>query len=403
VTGLPVYSHASWTYSSPGGRYRLRVSFIGERIVWLQPQGYVRLRHAREGMALLADVLLAMLPQEVPLIAVDDYSAVAGASMNARRSIIQYLRQQKRIQAYIVYRPGSLFRRGLDLIRHFGLFPFEVLVCQGYEDALAAAQARLHGKAVGSAPESAAPATAPRKAQGATPLQGDPAAATLAEHATELVDRVGRLILEPYGFAPQARDVPFDHPLRPVFDALAILQDDRQAILQRHRKARDDLQERKKELTGKRALLDETHTTLKILLTARQEERHRLEAKIRDRFSELLFPLMEGLAGTRLTARQRLLIPLVKDLICQIGTLLPWESAASPPAFTARERMIAYLIANGQSTRTIADILGLSRRTIENHCQRMRRKAGLRGRRRRLKDWLMEADHVARAPRRRIP
>ena len=392
VTGLPVYSHSSWTYSSPGGRYRLRVSFIGERIVWLQPQGYVRRRHVQKGVALLADVLLAMLPETTSFFAVDDYSAVKGASLNARRAIIQHLRQQQRIQAYIVYGASTIFRLGLELSRRLAVFPFDVMVVRRYEDALAAAQLRSGMMAASIDPEAALLENATQKGEDAPaelPLGSD---GTLTEYASELLDYVGGINLEPYGIASSRRDVAFDHPFRPVYDALAILRDDMQAILRRHRKARENLEQREKVLIEKQALLNETHTTLKILLSARQEERRQLEVKIKDRFNELLLPLLKGLAGTRLTPRQRLLHPLVVEVIGRIGTPLLREPAASRLPFTAQERMIAYLIAMGLNASEIAETLGLSRRTIENHCQRMRGKAGLKGRRFRLKDWLIRKD-----------
>ena len=63
--------------------------------------------------------------------------------------------------------------------------------------------------------------------------------------------------------------------------------------------------------------------------------------------------------------------------------------------------MIAYLFTVGQTPREMADTLGLSHRTIENHCLRMRVKAGLKGHRPTLKDWLAKADPAVPQPTRR--
>jgi hypothetical protein len=277
VTGWPVYGHSSWTYSSPGGTYRLRVSFIGEQIVWLQPRGYVRLKYAQEGMALLEDVLFAMMPKAAPFMAIDDYSAVSGATLNARRFIIQTLCQEARLQTYIVYGPAPIFRLGLDLSRRFRVFPFEVVIARDYDEAATAAQMRL--AQLNRMPENRIPPEeiSPQEDAAAGEPQSGAVRDPLAAFADDLLKAVGGIGLEPYGIAPVFPLVHLDHPLRPVYDALSLLRDDMQAILKRHREAREDLELREKELTAKEAVLNETHTTLKVLFEARQADRHRFE------------------------------------------------------------------------------------------------------------------------------
>ena len=403
VTGLPVYGDASWTYTSPQGDYRLRVSFIGDRIAWLQPQGHVRLEHARKGMALLEDVLFAMLPETAPIIAIDDYSSVTGASLNARRFITQVLRQHQQIQTYIVYGASKIFRLGLGLGQRFGIFPFEVIVARDYEEAATSACARFNRMALQT--DALTEAFGPPRPEGgdAEVRLGDQPPDPLIEHAAELLDYVGGINLETYDLKPVYQTVSHHHPFRPVYDALALLRDDMQAILQRHQEARENLERRENELTEKQVLLNETHTALNVLLSARQEERRRLEVRIKDRFSALLQPLVDGLAQTPMASRQRTLMALVKDVIGRIGMPLSYESKGLDTPFTARERMIAYLFSVGQTPREMACTLGRSHRTIENHCQRMRAKAGLKGHHPTLKDWLAQADPVVPPPTRRRP
>ena len=388
VTGLPIYGHSSWTYSSPGGNYRLRVSFIGDRIVWLQPKGYVRLACAQGGMALLEDVLFSMLPNASPFIAIDDYSAVSGATLNARRFVIQALRRERRMRSYIVYGPPPVFRLALGLGQRFKLLPFEVVVTRNYDEAVMAAQARLGaagtdfeegrytlGSIADDGVEGAGLAVA---------SPGDP----LAPYADELLDIVGSITLEPYGMAPVSRTVPLDHPLRPVYDALALLREDMQAILLGLREARSKVEGREKELMEKQTLLNETHTTLNVLFHARQEERRRFEARIKDRFQALLQPLLEGFESTVMTPRQHELVQLLHQVFRHIDVCLASEEHAVQKAFTSRERLIAYLLILGKNPHAIARLLERSPRTVANHCQRMRAKIGLAGRVPTLQDWL---------------
>jgi len=389
VTGLPVYGHASWTYASPDGQFRLRVGFIGEQIVWLQPAGYVRLQFARKAMALLEDVLFTMQPKASSFVAIDDYSKVVGASLNARRFIVHTLRREGRLQSYVVYSPSPIFRLGLGFGRRFRLFPFEVIVARDYDEAVAIAHARITGTD-GAPEEGPAIADAPNTNHLLLEEDGyDAGDDPLAPHADQLLEAVGRIFLELYGIEPVDQNVPLQHPLRPVYDALYLLRADRQAILRRHREALEDLEAQEKELTAKQTLLNETHTTLNILLDARQEERRRFEERIKNRFRTLLEPLVAGLEKTQTTARQREVIRLLHHVLRHIGTRLPHEKTTESAVFTARERLVACLLAVGESPQTVARVLGLSRRTVQNHSQRMRAKAGLRDRTTTLREWLM--------------
>jgi DNA-binding NarL/FixJ family response regulator len=390
VTGLPIYGHSSWTYVSPGGGYRLRVSFIGDRIVWLQPKGYVRFACAQAGMALLEDVLFSMMPNASPFIAIDDYAGVSGATLNARRFVIQTLRQERRMRSYIVYGASPVFRLGLNLSRRFKLFPFEVAIARSYDEAVTVAHARV-GAAQASR-EAEYPTTAP-ETEAAWGDEDRPTAHRtdrLNGYADELLDVVGSITMEPYGMTPISRAVPLAHPLRPVYDALSLLRDDMQAILQRHSKARETLEMREKQLIEKQALLNETHTTLKVLFDARQEERRRFEERIKSRFHALLKPLLDGLETTAMTSRQRELVKVLHQIFRHIGVCLMNEEHPAQTTFTSRERLLACLLTLGKSPLTVARLLELSPRTVENHCQRMRVKIGLSGPVPTLQEWLIQ-------------
>jgi DNA-binding CsgD family transcriptional regulator len=344
-------------------------------------------------MALLQDVLLAMVPDGTSFVAIDDYSGVTGASLNARRYIIQALRRQEQLALYVVFGPSTIFRLGIEVSRRLHVFPFQVAIAGDYAEAIVLATERaanLDGAQIGS------PALGIDGTRGDVILspgtgRADDGDEPLASYAAELLEYVGSIGLETYGVPPTYRKVPFNHPFRPVHDALAILRDDMQAILRRHRKARENLERREADLAAQKTMLNETHTTLNILLASQREERQRYENRIRDRFNALLQPLVEGFEKTPQTPRQRALIRLLKNVISHMGAPLPREKELRAP-FTARERMIAHLLTIGQKPREIADTLGLSPRTIENHCQRMRAKLGLKGPSPALGEWLVRKD-----------
>ncbi len=339
-------------------------------------------------MALLKDVLFTMRSASLPFIAIDDYSAVTGASLNARRYIVKALRQQPQLQAYIVYGPSTIFRLGIELSRHLNIFPFDTVVARDYEDAVSMALAHKASMDGQSARETVSFREVVNPDTVSVGADRDAAPKTLETHAAELLSYVGGINLETYGIAPSYCQISSEHPFRPVYDALAVLRDDMHAILRRHRKARENLELRQRELVGKQEVLDETHTTLNILLEARQEERLRHEERIKTRFEALLRPLVEGLENTSLTKRQRLLVGLLKDVMGRIGSIVPCDPGCLQTPFTAKEWMIAYLFSAGQVPREIAQTMGISLRTVENHCYRMRIKAGLKGRATTLEEWL---------------
>ena len=94
---------------------------------------------------------------------------------------------------------------------------------------------------------------------------------------------------------------------------------------------------------------------------------------------------------------------LLRDVTGRIGTLPPYDPHRLQTPFTARENMVAFLIKSRLNPREIADILQLSRRTIENHCQRMRGKAGLTGQPQTLRSWLTCSKTTGRIPAGRTP
>ena len=324
VTGLPVFSHSSWTYTSPGGGYRLRVSFIGDRILWLQPSGYVLRRHAQKGMALVEDVLFTMLPEKSAFIAIDDFSAVTGATLDARRFIIRTLRRQQRLKAYIVYQPTTIFRLGFELSRQIGLFHFDVRVAADYAEAIAIAQARLRQMVPSVDAQETTSETPPYDADTAPAVHRSGGAAPLARYAGELLEYVGNINLETYGFSSTFRKIPRNHPFRSVFDALSMLRDDMRAILDRHRKARENLEVRQKELIEKQMMLSETHITLSLLLTAREKERQRLEARIIELEEEIarVFGVGVDLADEQLTEREESPFRTVGELVRYVRELM---------------------------------------------------------------------------------
>jgi DNA-binding NarL/FixJ family response regulator len=62
------------------------------------------------------------------------------------------------------------------------------------------------------------------------------------------------------------------------------------------------------------------------------------------------------------------------------GAWTPWLLAPEPTGLTRREREVATLAAAGLSSRSIAERLVLSKRTVDNHLSQVFAKLGLHSR-----------------------
>jgi PAS domain S-box-containing protein len=135
----------------------------------------------------------------------------------------------------------------------------------------------------------------------------------------------------------------------------------------------------KEELLRQAKSLEETNTALKVLLKRRDEDRKEFEEKIMINLKELVYPSVERLLSTPLTKVQKMgvedllknlqniISPFLKNLKIQFHTLTPMEVK------------VANLIQAGKRSKEIADILCLSKRTIDAYRYNIRRKLKIAG------------------------
>jgi PAS domain S-box-containing protein len=130
----------------------------------------------------------------------------------------------------------------------------------------------------------------------------------------------------------------------------------------------------KDELLRQAKSLEEANTALKVLLRRRDEDRKEFEEKIMINFKESVYPSVERLLSTPLTKAQKMCVedlfenlhsiisPFLQNLKIQFHTLTPMEIK------------VANLIQAGKRSKEIADILFLSKRTIDAYRYNIRKK-----------------------------
>ena len=397
ISRLPVAVSPRWCWADAAGRYGIRVSRIGARIISIESWGHVNLENARRGWTVFRQALADAPDAKEPFVIIDDHSGIRAASFNARAFLAQKFKRQLDWQGYITYGDASVFELALNLARRMNLFHFEIQMAADYDQAVrTAVEWQTHGVrnrvslASNAGTDGMRPAAKTTDMDAGTPDRTRERA--LAVYARELFQHVSQLNLNRYGVVAVEDEHPSDHPFRAVYDALGMIHTDMERILARYQRSRLRLKRQERELLAKNAALAETQTTLEILLRERREERRKQTARADQHFADLLRPIVEGLTDQRMHAAQRRRAELLRDLIATIGGAFVPNPMIGRLKLTPREMLTAYLVARGCTTREAAAVMNTSPRTVERYRSGLRKKAGLTGTHRQLHRWLNHQD-----------
>ena len=155
------------------------------------------------------------------------------------------------------------------------------------------------------------------------------------------------------------------------------------------KEAQDSLQAREQELKDKTDELEEMNAALRVLLKKREDDRIELEKKIQFNAKQLIEPYLDSLKKTRLSPRQLSLHDIIKTNLEEIISPIAHNFASTKYRLTPQEIKVASLIRQGKTTKNIAEIMGLSSRTIEFHRTKIRLKVGLKNKTESLQSYLL--------------
>ncbi len=140
------------------------------------------------------------------------------------------------------------------------------------------------------------------------------------------------------------------------------------------------VQERTEELKIKSMNLEDTNAALKTILKKREEDKNELEEKVLMNIKRMVLPYVEKLNNTKLTDTQKTYVEIIEMSLKEIMSPLAHTLSTKYVNLTPKEVQIANLIKQGKSTKEIAEIFDLSKRTIDAHRNHIRRKLGLKKR-----------------------
>jgi len=152
------------------------------------------------------------------------------------------------------------------------------------------------------------------------------------------------------------------------------------------------LKDREAELNIKTQNLKEVNTALKSLLKKRDTDRMELEEKVLFNVKEMISPYINKLRESELNEKQGIYLTILESNVKDIISPFSPKLTSRHFKFTKSELQIAKLVRMGITSKEIAELMGLSRRTIESHRDRIRKKIGLDSRRRNLRTFLMSID-----------
>jgi PAS domain S-box-containing protein len=155
------------------------------------------------------------------------------------------------------------------------------------------------------------------------------------------------------------------------------------------KRAEEFLKKREQELEIKTSNLDEVNTALRVLLKSRDEDREEFENKVLLNVKELVLPYIEKIKEIKLNSRQLDYVNILESNLNDIVSPFLNRLSSKYLKLTPTEIRVANLVKEGKTTKDIAEIMGLAKKTIDFYRENIRRKLGLKNKKTNLRTHLL--------------
>ena len=136
VTRLPIRHRPDWHKVKIGEDFELSIELIGEQIILSHSSGMPSRKNAYPALNLMAEIIGQYFPDH-PYVQIFDYSKVAANhSMEARRVVIEKLRERQRMLGAVFYGLNPMMRASVQIARFFHQLPFPLLIAKNYPEAV---------------------------------------------------------------------------------------------------------------------------------------------------------------------------------------------------------------------------------------------------------------------------
>jgi PAS domain S-box-containing protein len=153
-----------------------------------------------------------------------------------------------------------------------------------------------------------------------------------------------------------------------------------------------DITERKRifvEMQRKTRELEEVNAAMKVLLRQSSESKRELEEKVSANLKDLVIPHLEELEIQLTGTRSKTLVNVIKSNLEQITSPFSQSLSLGLDRLTPREIQIADLVRNGRTNKEIAELLCISRRTVESYRDKLRTKLKIKNKKANLRSYLL--------------
>ena len=147
----------------------------------------------------------------------------------------------------------------------------------------------------------------------------------------------------------------------------------------KRKQAENALRERQKALKLKVNTLKELNASLRVLLESREEDAKAVGEKVQSNVRLLLIPFLDKLNRSRLDPKQRAYVDVLQLTLDEIVSPFSRELSSKYVSLSPTEIHVANLVKDGKKTKQIAEMMDLSKRTVESHRQTIRKRLGLKG------------------------
>jgi PAS domain S-box-containing protein len=164
----------------------------------------------------------------------------------------------------------------------------------------------------------------------------------------------------------------------PQFDERGVFRGSHAVItdITRLKKTEQALKDREEALRRNKKELAEANVALRILLKYRDESIQDLEKKIVSNVKHMVMPYLEKLKRS-VSEKEKAWIRNIESNLDGIVSPLAKKFASKPVGLTPTELEVVDLVRDGNSSKQIAGLLGISQRTVDFHRRNIRKKLGL--------------------------
>lgn len=150
-----------------------------------------------------------------------------------------------------------------------------------------------------------------------------------------------------------------------------------------------ELERKEKRLQEKTERLNQLNTTLNILLEKREKDRLELEQSFVYNIKEMVLPYMDKIRTIKASPKVTDLLDVIELNLKETTSRFMLKLSAKQLGLSPAEMKVAAYVKQGKTSKEIAQILGLSPKTIKNQRDRIRKKLGISGQKTNLRSYLL--------------